>query len=975
VANNQALPTIKEQLIKFSRHINTFKPIWERTTDELKKSIKGVLQPVEIFKLVAGNLFPFADVAISILQPLVQPSENATPLALPDQLTELLHIWFNSTDATPIILWLDDVQWIDKEATEFFTELMRITRTKRWPLLLVATSWPAEWNQFSNDFFLKHDTATTMHLSNAADTELRALLHAAFPQLPPDQTALIVHKAGGNFLNMIENITELHGNPDYFVDSSPTQLLALKGMTNILKWESGRQNRIAQRFHGFDNHIKKFLARASQAGLNTQFLQRVLVRCRDIYPDEAHVLELLNQCQASLAIIMPTTSHVNEFRDRGYFAVAQQHFVAWLADNDTNTLHTALVAELTERVQSAFDDNGDLCKPQTHSTSLRATTSKEQAIIYTLAMKLLPPLPPLPPHTDTAIRTRIAYTFFLMETQALADLRKHIVSFSTPDWETVLQNTVISTTTLRQIADICYIVGSLQQATSLYTILESHQNAKFNEDPNIVNTRVFINILIDARRPFIYTGAYRKAEEMCQKAYQLASNVRTQPGLDDNVRWEFTQLCADVLNSLGDIYLKQSQYTRAQDYFEQDCELCSLLVNERNHLDDIRNLSIAYATVGNCAVSIGDNTRALDYYVQSIALKRQLITQRGTLDDYRILAVTFMRIGRVYAETGQIDAEYQAYQEAIDIARHVQSLLNLPNEQTTYISALNAFSRVLYKQNQLNQAYTYAQESLQLCRNLVEDSGTPYDTLKLVVTLILIGRIAQRQDKAMDALSYFDESVTLSAELVKIIDTPDFQFEYAIALNYIGKCHLEMADVQSAIQCFTKAFDILHKHSANQHPKWRRLFVSVQNNLGKTCLQLDNQSQAYEHWHTALNVCNQLISSHQLHTDKISQLRLQFNICCLSDMFEAHQNDTLHILQKSIDEYTQMKHLLYTSTISDDLIPALFQLSKLYHQKNNTPNALHYALTARDLQQDIPTKLISADQLNSWVQLLESQNQ
>jgi hypothetical protein len=159
---------------------------------------------------------------------------------LPDQLLELFHAWFARTN-TPIILWLDDAQWIDQEATEFFTQLMRTARTKRWPLLLIATSWPMEWNQFSTDFFLKHDTATTEVLDNAADAELRALLHAAFPQLPHDQITLLVEKAGGNFLTMIENISELHSKPDYFVDGSSTKPLSPKGITNIQKWESNRQ--------------------------------------------------------------------------------------------------------------------------------------------------------------------------------------------------------------------------------------------------------------------------------------------------------------------------------------------------------------------------------------------------------------------------------------------------------------------------------------------------------------------------------------------------------------------------------------------------------------------------------------------------------------------------------------------------------------------------------------------------------------
>ena len=59
--------------------------------------------------------------------------------------------------------------------------------------------------------------------------------------LMPEEVTLLVEKAGGNFLTMIENISELHSKPDYFVDGSSTKPLSPKGITNIQKWESNRQ--------------------------------------------------------------------------------------------------------------------------------------------------------------------------------------------------------------------------------------------------------------------------------------------------------------------------------------------------------------------------------------------------------------------------------------------------------------------------------------------------------------------------------------------------------------------------------------------------------------------------------------------------------------------------------------------------------------------------------------------------------------
>ena len=393
VVNSQALPTIKEQLIAFYYHINyAMRSRWQSELYELTdlQSTLDVIRKHLPFVNRIGHVFNSGH------------DTTHPPRLLSEQLMEMFHAWFQSANAIPIILWLDDAMWMDAEAIAFFTQLMHTARTKRWPLLLIATSWPMEWNQFSTDFFLKHDTAHVTHISNATDAELQALLLTAFPQLPHDHVVLLVEKAGGNFLTMIENIVKLRNIPKYFVQSDPTQALSPVGLKQIHEWKDNRQQRIAQRFHvEFDEDIKDFLARMSQTGVGAICLPRVLLRCRSIYPDEALVFALLHRCHTSLAVIMPLSPQLYEFRDRGYFAVAQQHFVDWLADDDTNILQTALVAELTDQVKSAFDADGNLCDPQTHPASLRAAPIKEQRTIVDLALRLFPPHTPI--HAQTGV--------------------------------------------------------------------------------------------------------------------------------------------------------------------------------------------------------------------------------------------------------------------------------------------------------------------------------------------------------------------------------------------------------------------------------------------------------------------------------------------------------------------------------------------------------------------------------------------
>ena len=622
VANSLALPTLKEQVLKFSQRVKQFQSRWQRALEELIASGKEIASTKELLKIVAGNLVPFADVAISLFERsanTVLGREGPQP-TLPEQLQELFLAWFARTD-TPIILWLDDAQWIDAEATAFFTELMRTARTKRWPILLIATSWPAEWNQFDDAFFLKQTHHIT-HLSNAADAELRALLHAAFPQLPHDQVALIVHKAGGNFLTMIENISELHNKASYFVDGSSTKPLSPKGVTNIQKWESNRQQRIAQRFNDFDNAVQNFLARASQTGLNTQFLQRVLMRCRDIYPDEAHVLELLHRCQASLAVIMPATIHLHEFRDRGYFAVAQQHFVDWLADNDTNFIHDALVAELTDRVQSAFDADGNLCDPQTHPTSLRAAPSREQFLILDLALRIITPNTPVHVRALVAMVARSAAENAWAEVRMLVQAPSDAAAtdhFAVIDWATHAGSSV-SWGALIPFTDTLRDAGAIVQAGVLY----------------------------------MHRLNYRRAQHATHNTLDTLRDLSVS------------------LNNVGRIHQVNGDLTTALQAFAESLTIARQLVADRGTPGDLRELSVSLNYVGQTHQANGDLTTALQYFSEDLTISRQLASSRGTPEDLRDISIALNNVGQIHQANGDLAAARACATEALTVARQAR---------------------------------------------------------------------------------------------------------------------------------------------------------------------------------------------------------------------------------------------------------------------------------------------------------------
>jgi len=895
VANSLALPTLKEQVLKFSHRIKQFQSLWQRVLEDLIASGKEIASTEELLKIVAGNLVPFADVAISLFAPIVKP--EGPPPTLPNQLFELFHAWFARTD-TPIIFWLDDAQWIDKEATEFFTELMRTARAKRWPLLLIATSWPMEWNQFNNDFFLKHDTATTVVLSNAADAELRALLHAAFPHLPPDQVALIVHKTGGNFLNMIENISELHSKPDYFVDGSSTKPLSPKGITNIQKWESIRQKRIAQRFNEFDNAVQNFLARASQTGLNTQFLQRVLVRCRDIYANAAQVTALLTTCSESLAVIIPATTHLHEFRDRGYFAVAQQHFVDWLADNDTNVLQTALVAELTERVQSAFDNDGDLCDPQTHPTSLRAAPSREQFLILDLALRILTP------NTPVHVRTLVAlvehsvnqYTWNKINTLVNIPLPQSNYShFDCVNWK-LHAGQHIGWHTMRTVADALCNIGALEKAERIYAIIVDYRQSQ---------------------------------QDIQQTPYTLRD------------------LSIDLVG-LGRVLISQGHHPRADIFLNLALTHLQRLVDTYHAVDDLRNLAVILNDLGIFYQQRGNNTQALQHFTKSLTYTTQLLSMVNQTSDIHTLAITLTNVGHIYKEQGHLDTALTYYQQSLAAYQNTQTTQQNPDLLRNIAVSMNNIGIVHQLQHDYTQALACFAQSLQWCREIKAMRGTPNDIRELSATLNLIGRIYELQHNITNAHMYFQDSLEQCLQLKNLRSHLDDTRDLSIALAHMGRINSVLGDFPQALMYYQQNIELLHTLTRARSIPSDQYELAVALNTSARCYQsMGDFANALAYYHQSLVALRSLVSTHNtpVHTrELISTLQI------IGTMLLNKQNsqDALPYFTEAL-QLAQTLSAIISNHISDDvmLVSAMHDfISKAYEMQHDTSSALFHAQQA-----------------------------
>ena len=296
-----------------------------------------------------------------------------------DEMTETL----GGKNPLPVVLWLDDAQWIDPQTLGFITALWEKAQAKSWPLLIVATHWEREWKEilkqttgglrFTDFNVSKHFGQLVLQRAGADD--LAALVRAHLPGLTPAQCQLLQEKADGNHLTMIENIGELTNDPQgLFVDDSLGNALTKDGEDHAKRWESQRQQRVEQRFKNLKKKVKDLLGWSSELG--TRFLKSVILEYAKAAGTPADAPQILEQCEDPLVILGTPSQHTREFRDRAFYLVAKAHFML-RSKSQAAALHAALEAHFVHAINLSFDAEGALLWNEEESTPAGAAVLLE----------------------------------------------------------------------------------------------------------------------------------------------------------------------------------------------------------------------------------------------------------------------------------------------------------------------------------------------------------------------------------------------------------------------------------------------------------------------------------------------------------------------------------------------------------------------------------------------------------------------
>ncbi len=376
------LPDLRRMLGAHVATALTYAPVWRRTRRAAARFLKneglaGAAEQVADIAGIAEYVLPYGGLLVKLAkagsQVAVDRSTTGAELqrayddagdTLLSELREVFGGFGGDGTVLPTVLWLDDAQWIDPLTRNLVYRLWEEATERRWPLLIIVTHWEREWyslietDRGDPDALHRYFDSAGVEgciLAPAPTTDLAAYLRAALPGLTPPQSEMMLEKASGNFLTLVENIGMLLAQTANFVQRRTDGPLSRAGEREVQRWESDRDRRIAQRFASLEPTLQDMLGWSSRAG--QRFLPDVLLRfaADRIGLAEEAASDAIERGVQPYAILGIPSPILREFRDRAFHLVARRYFEDYQEEADGDALTATLRDTLTGWINHAVD--------------------------------------------------------------------------------------------------------------------------------------------------------------------------------------------------------------------------------------------------------------------------------------------------------------------------------------------------------------------------------------------------------------------------------------------------------------------------------------------------------------------------------------------------------------------------------------------------------------------------------------------
>jgi hypothetical protein len=368
------IPEVRKELRLHNDQIKKHKTIWEKLWGVAKPEMFGGVKESALEKII--EYLPINGFALKVIgtfgkivhetnQLNKSRKEKTEELKAGDieALIDDLEIYFASKVALPLILFLDDAQWIDESTLKFIDIFANEVRNKKLPVFMVITHWVAEWNELIEKpeslnlrSICESHKAQVLDLGFVDNEIMRKFLLSKLSGLNYNQQQALIEKSCNNFLSLEENIGYLLDTPENFVDEKLTMPLSEIGEKEIAALESDRTKRIQNQFNKLEKDAKRVLGWSSQLGV--KFLADIIESVAKQETLASNLKVTFNKVEQR-AYISPVNTYFKEFRDRAIFKLAQKYFMTYDAQMESS-IQEAIKGNSIWLIQNSFDEVGSV---------------------------------------------------------------------------------------------------------------------------------------------------------------------------------------------------------------------------------------------------------------------------------------------------------------------------------------------------------------------------------------------------------------------------------------------------------------------------------------------------------------------------------------------------------------------------------------------------------------------------------------
>ena len=770
----------------------------------------------------------------------------------------------------PTVLWLDDAQWIDATTLRCVRMLWAEARHRRWPLLVVVTHWEREWRELLNSegatigadlpALARGPDAEVRVLGAAAADALDGLVLSRLPGLTSPQRQLLLQKAGGNFLSMVENLGELLSNPEAFEGGGTESPLNPAGEAFVREWESERQKRIEQRFSRLTTEVKTLLGWGSALGV--RFLREVVEDYAARALPQHPASTVLSGCVDPYAILGTPSPYVREFRDRAFHTVARKHFDRW-GGAHAQALHAVLRAHLVRWVNGSFDGNGMVLRssdepgwePPAHAAIF--LDSAERRDLLRMAVEELPLSedPDWTSETDAAaLRARILLAWTDEVDHLYEEVRTVARGLESVRWGGVPVE-VLAADERAILADDWERAGALSAAQAVFVDgLERARNAHAAlgtaESLRVVSVSLNnVGNILRARGDT--SGALAHFEEFLGIARRLLVDEETPDCLHD---------LSISLNNVGNILRTRGDTSGALAHHEESLGIARRLLADEETPDRLRGVSVSLNNVGHILESRGDTSGALAHYEASLGIRRRLLADEETPDRLRGVSFSLDNVGNILRTRGDTSGALAHYEESLDIRRRLVADEETPDHLRDLSASLNNVGNILESRGDTSGALVHYEESLGIRRRLLADEETPGRLRDLSASLNNVGHILESRGDTSGALAHYEESLGTRRRLLADEETPVRLRDVSVSLIKVGNILESRGDTSGALAHYEESLGIARRLLADEETPGRLRDLSVSlDNVGDILRTRGDTSGALAHYEESLEIARLLL--------------------------------------------------------------------------------------------------------------------